>query len=187
MKSLDDVIENEIRGILLRESPEEKDKTSPLERLDNALKELQTRDEVLEAIFAPYIMLRDIFKLAVTGLKLILNDVVFIVKKTLAVRPSSWKAAVDAHEKRRAKLLREWDEGLKATGADSTQASLISFLAFPGPMIGAAMVDQGFKTTASINHALVDSGIRLPLVGLLPGATPPEEIDMDEEELKKKK
>lgn len=188
MAKWDDIIEKEVRSILLKESKDDDNEgPSPLERLDDALKELQRRDEIFEAIFAPYLVFRDIFKLAITGIKLVLNDVVFVVKKSLAIRPSSWAAAVEGHEKRRAKLMRDWDASMKATGADSTQASLISFLAFPGPMIATAMVDQGFKTVASIHHGLIDSGIRLPLMGLLPGGTPPDEIDMDKEELKRKK
>lgn len=188
MINWDDVIEKEISAILLRESKdEEEDGPSPLERLDDALKQMQRQDEVFEAIFAPYLVMRDIFKLAITGLQLILNDVTFVVKKSLAIRPSSWAAAVEGHERRRKKLLKQWDESMEATGANSNTASLISFLAFPGPMISAAMVDQGFKTVASINHGLIDTGIRLPLMSLLPGGTPPEEVDMDREELKRRK
>lgn len=187
MKLLEDIIENEIKNTLLKEEADNEIKSTPLENLDAALKQLQSQDENFEAYFAPYLALRDIFKLALTGLKIILNDVVFIAKSTLAVRPSSWKLAREAHDKRLAKLNKDWEASLSATGADSSTASLISFLAFPAPMISAALVSQGFKTVASVNHALVDSGIRLPLVGLLPGATPPDEIDMDEEKLKKKK
>tara|TARA_Y100000592_G_scaffold86041_1_gene138836 strand:+ start:174 stop:1493 length:1320 start_codon:yes stop_codon:yes gene_type:complete len=188
MINWDDVIEKEISAILLRESKDDdEDGPTPLERLDDALKQLQNQDEIFEAIFAPYLVMRDIFKLAITGIQLVLNDVVFVVKKSLAIRPSSWAAAIKGHERRRAKLMKQWDKSMAATGADSNTASLISFLAFPGPMIAASMVDQGFKTVASINHGLIDTGIRLPLMSLLPGATPPEEVDMDDEELKKRK
>ena len=187
MKSIDDIIKKEIKNTFLNEGPSDELESSPLEKLDNALKSLQSQDVAFEAIFAPYVILKDIFKLAVTGLKIILNDVVFVIKNTLAIRPSSWKLAREAHDKRQAKLNKEWEAGLKATGADSSAASLLTFLALPGPMISASLIDQGFKTVASVNHALVDSGIRLPLVGLLPGATPPDEIDMDAEALKKKK
>lgn len=191
MKEWDNIIEQEVRAILLKEeSGDKKDEDlgpSPLEQLDAALKDLQGQDEIFDAIFAPYLVMRDLFKLAVTGLKLILNDVVFMVKKTLAIRPSSWKAATEGHEKRRAKLMKDWDASMKATGADSATADLISFLAMPAPFIAGAVWDQGIKTTASINHALIDSGIRLPLMSLLPGGTPPEELDMDRDELEWKK
>lgn len=191
MTPIEKIIHQQV-GKVLKEDTQEEEKKSPLERLDSVLKELSNASEdqagVLEALFAPYIILRDLFKLAVTGLKLIANDIVFMVKKSLAVRPSSWAKAVEGHEKRLAKLNKDWNESLKATGADSKGASVLAFLALPGPMIAGSMISQGVKTAASINHGLIDVGIRLPLIqSIVPGSTPPEELEMTQDQIKDKK
>lgn len=189
MKDFDNFISRQV-SIVLKESAEEEEKTTPLEKLDVALEVLGSKDHTgaMEAYFAPYQALRNLFKLAVAGLKLVANDIVFSIKKTLAIRPSSWAAANEAHEKRMAKLNKDWEGALKATGADTGAASVISFLAFPAPFVASTMVSQGVKTAASVNHGLIDVGIRLPLVqSILPGSTPPDELDMSPEELDRKK
>ena len=110
-----------------------------------------------------------------------------IVKAPLAIRPSSWKKAREQHAKRRAKINREYDAALKAAGADTAFASVMSFLAMPSAIMDVQLASLPIKATAGVNRALIDSGIRVPLLGLLPGFVPPEEAEMDSASLSDKK
>jgi hypothetical protein len=186
MKFLDRIILEETK-LLVLEATEEDDKDSFVNKLNNVLASIANEDDIFEAILAPYTVANEIIKMATTGVKIILNDISFIAKGVLAIRPSSWKKADKAHRKRLNQLNREWDASMKATGADSAGADILTLLAMPHVVISTALISSPFKAAASVNRALIDSGIRLPLIGMLPGATPPEEAEMSDEDLADKK
>jgi len=166
---------------------EDSDPRESLKLLSQAMDALSREDPMIELVLAPFTAIRDVLSVAVPAVQLMLNDIVLMIKAPLAIRPSSWKRAVREHAKRKAKLTKKYDEAMKASGADSSLASVISFLAMPQAMMKLKVAALPIKATAGVNRALIDSGIRLPLVGILPGAEPPEEALMSDEELDDKK
>ena len=199
MNILDYAIRDEVQRILNEEedktenlgealsADEDSDPRESLKKLSNFIDMLSQKDEVLSGLLAPLVAIRDVIGVAIPAAQLALNDMVLIVKAPLAIRPSSWKRAVREHAKRKSKLTKKYDDAMKASGADSSLASIISFLAMPQAAMQLKISSLPIKAVAGVNRALIDSGIRLPLVGLLPGAEPPEEAEMSDKDLDDKK
>lgn len=199
MNILDYAIRDEVQRILNEEedktenlgealsADEDSDPRESLKKLSNFIDMLSQKDEVLSGLLAPLVAIRDVIGVAIPAAQLALNDMVLIVKAPLAIRPSSWKRAVREHAKRKTKLTKKYDAAMKASGADSSLASIISFLAMPQAAMQLKISSLPIKAVAGVNRALIDSGIRLPLVGLLPGAEPPEEAEMSDKDLDDKK
>ena len=199
MSALERAILEEVRRVLAEEkeeaetlgdalgADEDSDPREALKLISQAMDALSQTDPMIELVLAPFTAIRDVLSVAVPSVQLMLNDIVLMIKAPLAIRPSSWKRAVREHAKRKAKLTKKYDEAMKASGADSSLASIISFLAMPSVVMHAKVAALPVKATAGVNRALIDSGIRLPLVGILPGAEPPEEATMSDEELDDKK
>ena len=75
---LERAILEEVKKILKEQ--EENEGSQALKKLDQLMSTLSQKDEILSLIISPYIAIRDVINVAIPSVKLVLNDLVLIVK-----------------------------------------------------------------------------------------------------------
>ena len=141
----------------------------------NEEKSLLTEDEALYNTFvAPF---TDVLKATALAGQDILNAVRLNVEMLFTLDPDKMDKILGEYDKRHEAIAAKWKPLMEATDAALTtgDAGLVAFVLAPQMYLGAKLGKAAYEKTGDIYQYLDEAGMTVPLMGMLPGYTPPKE------------
>jgi hypothetical protein len=136
---------------------------------------LLTEDEALYNTFvAPF---TDVLKATALAGQDILNAVRLNIDMLFTLDPDKMDKILGEYDKRHAAIEAKWKPLMDATDAALTtgDAGLVAFVLAPQMYLGAKLGKAAYDKTGDIYQYLDEVGMTIPLMGMLPGYTPPKQ------------
>ena len=135
---------------------------------------LLTEDEALYNTFvAPF---TDVLKATALAGQDILNAVRLNVEMLFTLDPDKMDKILGEYDKRHEAIAAKWKPLMEATDAalSAGDAGLVAFVLAPQMYLGAKLGQAAYDKTGDIYQYLDEAGMTIPLMGMLPGYTPPK-------------
>jgi hypothetical protein len=134
---------------------------------------LLTEDEALYNTFvAPF---TDVLKASALAGQDILNAIRLNVQMLVTLDPDKMDKILGEYDQRHEAIAAKWAPLMEATDAALTtgDAGFVAFVLAPQMYLGAKLGKAAYDKTGDIYHYLDEAGMTIPLMGMVPGFTPP--------------